>query len=118
MADSYRIAVVSNNGVSIDEHYGRARKFYIYDVIEDENYTEVGIRELIPACVEGSHDDKTLESRAKTLNDCRYVIAARIGPGALRSLEAEGIEGYEFTGDIDEAIDKLVRYKQAQELFE
>ena len=117
MGDKYRIAVASNDGINVNEHYGRARYFFIYDVIEDEYYKKKKKKELIPACNGGVHDNEHLKRSADYFSDCRYVIASRIGPGATTALGDIGVEGYEFTGDIDEAIDRLVRYKQVQALF-
>ncbi len=117
MVDRYRIAVASSDGINVNEHYGRARNFYIFDVVENESYSEAGVKELIPACNGGVHDSEHLKRSAGYFADCRYVIASRIGPGAMAALEDVGVEGYEFAGDIDEAIDRLVRYKQVQALF-
>ena len=117
MGETYRVAVATQTGDSVDVHYGRASRFQIYEIEELESIDLIEVRELIPVCADGEHDPVRLEENAKKLNDCRCVIASRIGPGALNSLAAEGIEGYELPGDIEEAIDRMVRYRQVQRLF-
>ncbi len=117
MGETYRAAVASDSGETVDVHYGRASRFHIYEIEELESIELTEVRTLIPACMNGSHDQGRLRENAQRLSDCRCVIASRIGPGAMAALEENGIEAYELPGNIEESIDRMVRYRQVQRLF-
>ncbi len=117
MDNSYRVAVASKTGEDVDQHFGRASQFYIYEIEEEERMDLLEVRRVAPACGGGTHDDEHLKTNVLKLTDCRCLIASRIGPGALRALTQYGIEGYELPGRIDEAMDRMVRYRKVQALF-
>ena len=94
MDERYRIAVASGDGKNVDSHFGRAESFYIYDIVEFESMDEIEIRFAPTACMNGVHDTDKLLGMAGSIKDCKYVIATRIGPGARKALEDEGIEGF------------------------
>ena len=54
--DKTLVAVASSDGIVVNNHFGRASKFYIYSFDDsDINFEE--IRELTPVCESGNHDD-------------------------------------------------------------
>ena len=111
-----RIAVASSDGIVVNEHFGRAQKFYIYDSDESE-LKLVEIRNVTPVCELGNHDDDRLKENAKTLSDCQYLLVSKIGQGALRVLESLGVESFEIPGIIQESIEQLIKYIKIQALF-
>ena len=117
MADTkYRIAVASSDGIVVNNHFGRARAFYISAVNEDSSeFLEV--RNLPPVCEMGEHDEERLQKNVDSLSDCTHLLALKVGPGARAALENKGISVYEIPGIISESIDKLVKYEQVNELF-
>ena len=50
-------------------------------------------------------------------SDCKYLVASRIGSGAIQALTAAGITGMELPGSIDEAMLKVWKYNRVQGLF-
>ncbi|MBP5492206.1 MAG: dinitrogenase iron-molybdenum cofactor biosynthesis protein [Clostridiales bacterium] len=117
MADmKYRIAVASSDGIVVNNHFGKARAFYIYDVNE-ESLKLQEVRKLPPVCEMGDHDEKRLSENVERLSDCTHLLASRVGNGARAVLERKGISVYEIPGIIPESIDKLVKYEQVNELF-
>ncbi|MDY6821287.1 MAG: nitrogen fixation protein NifX [Deferribacterota bacterium] len=80
-----KVAFCSNNGVSVNEHFGRSRYIYIYDVDED-GYTLSEKRELI--VVDGSKEHKdTTESKVRSIKDCALLYVCAIGgPAAAVSV--------------------------------
>ncbi|MBP5180787.1 MAG: hypothetical protein J6127_05815 [Clostridiales bacterium] len=119
MADGkYRIAVASTDGYTIDKHFGKADKFYIFEVINDEDVNEIEVREAEPVCLGYGHEKQRMEDALRHLSDCRYIIASRVGDAAAVTAQTIGIETFSIPGDIGEAIDKLIRHKKVQELFE
>ena len=117
MADEkYRIAVASSDGIVVNNHFGRARAFYIYRVNED-SLELLEVRNLPPVCEMGEHDEERLQKNVSSLSDCTHLLASKVGNGARAALESKGISVYEIPGVISESIDKLVKYEQVNELF-
>lgn len=112
-----RIAVASSDGIVVNEHFGRAEKFYIYDSDEEE-LDLVEVRNVSRVCELGNHDDDRLRENAETISDCQYLLVSRIGQGASRVVESLGVEPYEIPGIITESIEQLIKYRKLQALFE
>lgn len=110
------IACASGTGRYIDSHFGTARRFYIFE-LKDDDWILKEVRNVTPACDGGGHDSSKVIENFKLLSDCQYVIVARIGPGALPIAQQYGITVYEIPGDIDEAIDKVVKFIKVDNLF-
>jgi nitrogen fixation protein NifB len=97
-----KIAAASTDGVTINAHYGQAKKFYIFLVDEHGNITNGGVREAaLPA---GIPEDEILSAKADLLGDVDYVLSAKIGPAALRSLALREIRAYAHTGTIENVL--------------
>jgi predicted Fe-Mo cluster-binding NifX family protein len=126
---AWRIAVTSADGVLINQHFGHARWFLIYDVEQDGTSTLAERREVVPWCNAGNHaghaahaahtgpagprggpDDTGDSGIAGDIGDCTAVLTARIGPPARKNLELAGISVFEEVSAIDEALKKLARY--------
>ena len=117
MADKYRVAIASTDGETVNTHYGKSELFYIYIVDDDEGYDLLETRSVQPVCQEGFHDKSAMDIHVQQFKDCKYVIASRIGSGALQSLTAVGITAMELPGSIDDAILKVWKYNRIQGLF-
>ena len=117
MADKYRVAIASTDGETVNIHYGKSELFYIYIVDDDEGYDLLEKRSVQPVCQEGKHDKSAMDTHVQQFTDCKYVIASRIGSGALQSLTAAGITAMELPGSIDDAILKVWKYNRIQGLF-
>ncbi len=106
-----KIAVASSDGITVNEHFGRARFFRIYR-LHDEGYDFLEVRENAPPCGGQAHDDDALARSAKLIADCRGVIAAQVGPGAIDALIAHRIMAFTLPGGVNEAFDALIRAKR------
>ena len=115
--DKYRIAVASSDGIVVNQHFGRADTFYIYEADEDLNLQLVDTRNVTPVCHTGNHDEEELVTNVKRLADCGYLLVSRIGQGAANVAESEGITPMELPGIITESIEKLIQYIKVQRLF-
>lgn len=113
----YRIAVASSDGIVVNQHFGRADTFYIFEADDSMNTTLVEKRQLTPVCKRGNHDDNALAKNVELLKDCEYILVSRIGAGAANAVESKGITPMELPGIIPESIEKLVQYIKIQELF-
>jgi len=110
MERKWRVALASTDGKVINEHFGRAREFYIVDIARDGTYKLVERRAVIPLCSEGGHLPYALESHVSALRDCIAVLVSRIGPAARRALELNRISVFEQPDFIDSALAKLAEY--------
>lgn len=100
---SLRVAVASTDGKYVNDHFGRAKQFLVFDINGSE-YRFLGLRQNTPSCnLEGMEEDrhsKTIE----LLADCQAVLVAGIGPGAERYLSEHGIKALVIPDFIDEAL--------------
>jgi lactoylglutathione lyase len=84
-----RIAVASKDDVRIDQHFGHATSFLVYDVTA-EGVTLLGRRDI--AAHAESEDEDPREVICRMLADCKIMLVAKIGPNPQQQLAAIGIE--------------------------
>ncbi|MDP4145104.1 MAG: NifB/NifX family molybdenum-iron cluster-binding protein [Bacillota bacterium] len=106
---AYKVAVASSDGKVINQHFGRATKFLIFEV-NDSKYKFVEQRDSAPFCNNGEHDDSKLLSSVEALADCRAVLVAQIGQGAVVALNEKDIDAFNIHDLIEEALENLVQY--------
>ncbi|TWH47521.1 NifB/NifX family molybdenum-iron cluster-binding protein [Sporomusa sp. KB1] len=97
-----KVAVASTDGITINEHFGRAKEFWIYEVAETGAYTFLERRE-IPQDTNASHThaaSKTIE----LLADVAVVLAAQIGRQAEAELQTKGILSFALNRPVDKAL--------------
>jgi len=105
------IAVASKDGREINQHFGHAERFLIYEV-ENDNVKLVDEKKVERYC---SFDpEHPLRSRAlKVIGDalqgCRAVAAAQIGEHPRGELENLGIEPFIVTGPIKTTLLELAK---------
>ena len=88
---SGRVAVASRGDGLVNQHFGHAREFLIYDV--DRAGTRlVGHRKVEQYCVGGDGEEDVLAVVLRTLSDCQAVLAAKVGHCPRGQLAAAGIE--------------------------
>jgi nitrogen fixation protein NifB len=88
---SVRVAVATRAGGLVDEHFGHAREFLVYDV-DRSGARLVGRRAVATYCGGGEGDDDALDATLRTLEGCRAVLVAKIGRCPSDQLAAAGIE--------------------------
>lgn len=106
-----RIAVASSDGITVDQHFGRAGGFRIYR-LNDTGFEFLESRENAAPCSGQFHDDSALGRAAALLSDCRGVVVAQIGPGAIDVLIRRRIMAFTLPGAIAEAFETLVKSKR------
>ena len=88
MTSAIRMAVASTNGAKIDQHFGQAEVFYVYDVGGD-GAKEVGRRVVAENALAGEGVRETI---IRMLADCKLLLAEKIGTGPRPMLAKAGIE--------------------------
>jgi hypothetical protein len=96
-----RIAIVSTDGTHVDDHFGKAHRFLIFDV--DAQMTLVEERSTEPLSVgdpEHAFDPDKFSRIFERLKDCAKVYVTRIGDIPAAKLKKLGVEPVIFTGAI------------------
>jgi predicted Fe-Mo cluster-binding NifX family protein len=107
---SFKAAVTSSDGVTIDLHFGRAEQFYIFSVDDGGAITLDGIKAVIREAGSGGHDPKSVQTVVDALGGCKYILTAKIGNKPHMLLQKAGITALESPPGIDAALSKLYKY--------
>jgi nitrogen fixation protein NifX len=100
---STRIAVVSTDGLKVDDHFGKANRFLIYDL--DDQITPVEERATETLSVgdpDHPFDPDKFGRIATLLKDCCKVYVTQIGEVPAAKLKALGIEPVVYKGAISD----------------
>ena len=100
-----KVAFTSSDGRTIDEHFGMARQFWIWDV-GPERAEPVG---TIHALDVSEDEEDRIAARASAIAGCAIVYTVRIGGPAAAKLVARRIHPMKTGADvpIDEVVGKL-----------
>ncbi|MFZ3087574.1 MAG: nitrogenase cofactor biosynthesis protein NifB [Methylotenera sp.] len=85
------VAVATTGGGKVNEHFGHATEFQIYEITAAST-TFVGHRRVDLYCQGGFGEDEQLPSIVNAINDCHAVLVAKIGACPRDELKAAGIE--------------------------
>jgi predicted Fe-Mo cluster-binding NifX family protein len=107
----FRVAFASNDGRTVDCHFGRAEQFVVYSVAAD-GFAPLEVRTLGALCGGGEHSDERLEAIVEALGDCHMVLALRFGPPVQDLLDRRGIRYYAMHGEIEPLLGRLVSAKR------
>ncbi len=135
---SYKIAVASSDGVSIDLSFGAAFSFHIYQVdgnnyefLEKREYilpedAQVGLSADEGTCGEGTQCEKGQASscgngggcgngkgtfpKVELLRDCRCIVCSKIGFQVQKQLERLAIASFDVDCTVEEALTKISAY--------
>ncbi|OPY30105.1 MAG: molybdenum cofactor biosynthesis protein A [Methanomassiliicoccales archaeon PtaU1.Bin030] len=102
----YRIAVATSDGRTVDQHYGHAERFRVYEVeagrIEDAGSVDVSGLQEVPLF--GPDHRRKMVSTAERLRGMDAVISLKYGDPAIEELRERGIIPIEGHGDVHEAL--------------
>lgn len=113
----YRIGVATTDGIVVNQHFGRADQFLIYETDENKQYRHTECRKLTPVCNGGEHDDGNMLETVKKLTDLDILLVSRVGFRAQQILEQNGLTVFEMPGTIEESITKALGYIEIQKLL-
>ncbi|MDR2607965.1 MAG: radical SAM protein [Treponema sp.] len=119
-------AVASKNGMIVDQHFGHAKEFYIYEYLDGEvhlvekrdvplycfgpQHCEGGL--TVPAIDTDTIDHKdTMDAILEILEGCSGVIAMRIGDAPRNRLAEKGIEVFTTYNYIADAVREAAERK-------
>ena len=110
----YLVAVATYSGENIDLHFGHCSEFQVIEVTDNESWEVTGSIEAGRAC-DGQCNHDYIGDVAQKLKDCRYVLSAKIGPGAAKIVRDLGPVPLEIEAPVDYAIGKLMTYDNRRE---
>lgn len=100
--DKIRIAVVSTDGVHVNDHFGMAERFLVYDMAQDLTLvSERSSEKLSVGDPNHPFDADKFKRVTDTINDCDRIYVTRIGDGPAGKLKEMGIEAVVFEGPIE-----------------
>jgi nitrogen fixation protein NifB len=99
---SVLIAVATRGGGLVNQHFGHAQEFVIYEV-NAQDVKFVGHRKILDYCKGGYGEESALEGIIETISDCKAILAIKVGPCPRKTLEKAGIEVVE-TYDVIEVV--------------
>lgn len=105
---SVKVAIASTDGKVINEHFGRATKFHIFE-INDSSFNFLESRTVERCCNGGEHEDSAFENVANILNDCKAIFVAKIGIGASNYMESKGYTVFEAPYFIEDVLNKVLQ---------
>ncbi|WP_044170051.1 nitrogenase cofactor biosynthesis protein NifB [Kamptonema formosum] len=88
------VAVATKGGGLVNQHFGHAKEFMIYEV-DGSEAKFVGHRKVEHYCQGGYGEDHSLEGIIKMLSDCKAVLVSKIGHCPQEDLQKAGIEPVE-----------------------
>ena len=99
--ESKRIAVVSTDSINVNDHFGMARAFLIYDVEDKLKFVEKRESEKLSVGDPNHPFDADKFNRVyEKIKDCSSVYITKIGEGPARKLKELGIEPVVYSGTI------------------
>ena len=104
------LAVATKGGGLVNQHFGHAKEFQIYEV-DGKEIQFIGHRKIDHFCKGGYGEEATLENIIKALSDCKAVLVSKIGECPKEKLHKAGIQTVEAYDVIDKVA--LEFYKQA-----
>lgn len=88
---SILVAVATKGGGMVNQHFGHAKEFMIYEVDANEARF-VSHRKVDHYCQSGYGEAATMEGILQTISDCKAVLSSKIGPCPQKELKKAGIQ--------------------------
>ena len=82
-----KVAFTTSSGELIDQHFGKAEKFQIWELAPDEAH----LVETVSLGAHGTDEEDRIAARAKALEECAIVYTMQIGGPAAAKLVAKKI---------------------------
>ncbi|MTJ10005.1 MULTISPECIES: nitrogenase cofactor biosynthesis protein NifB [unclassified Anabaena] len=88
------VAVATKGGGLVNQHFGHAKEFQIYEVDGNE-VRFISHRKIDQYCQGGYSEEATADNIMKAIADCKAVLVSKIGNCPKEKLEAAGIQTVE-----------------------
>jgi len=111
-----KIAFATSDGKNIDEHFGRAGKFAVYEMnaggflyLETRTFAEGLDLAVTSTKDKGQAHEDAVQAKVEKLADCRLIYLTEIGGPSAARLVRKGIMPMKVreSGPIDKELDRL-----------
>jgi predicted Fe-Mo cluster-binding NifX family protein len=101
-----QIAVASKTGTEVDQHFGHAQRFLVFDYASGnpQPIREVTVEPYSSADVDHPFRPEPFNAIVSALAGCKVVVTEMIGAGPKQELEKAGIKSIVTTGPIAAAL--------------
>ncbi len=99
-----KIAIATTDGLTVNEHFGRAKKLFIYNAAPPtfDLITERDVEPYSPGHKEHAFDKVRFREVAEVLRGCEKIFVTKIGNEPAYALRALGIQPVVYSGVIKE----------------
>lgn len=103
------IAVASKSGTEVDQHFGHAERFLIYEVADGQPLLvrEVPVEKFCSFDPDEPMRHSKFDLIAEAIDGCRAVVTAQIGEYPRQELEKHGIVAISQEGPIKELLPEV-----------
>jgi len=100
------IAVASKSGVDVDQHFGHAERFLIYDFVQGrpKRVDEVRVEKYCSFDPDNPMRHRQFDGIVAALKGCRVVVTAMIGEYPKQELLKAGVETVSTEGPVEDAL--------------
>ncbi|MBI5419224.1 MAG: nitrogen fixation protein NifX [Deltaproteobacteria bacterium] len=91
-----KVAFTSTNGEKVDQHFGMARNFFVWEVGPDK----AKFLAEVTALTDGEDDEDKIAARANAIAGCAIVYTMQIGGPAAAKLVARRIHPMKTTTEV------------------
>lgn len=125
----YKIAVATSDGENVNETFGSAEFFEIYEVTDgvyfksEKRFSQSETADISPdkctskscgnsdgGCGSGCGGNGGTSEKAELVSDCRAVVCKKLGFNIQKQLERKAISAFDVSCSVGEALDKISDY--------
>ena len=101
-----KIAVASKTGIEVDQHFGHAERFLLYEFNQGapQPVGEVAVEKFCSFDTDHPFRHRQFDAIVAALAGCQAVVTAMIGDYPLQELEKAGLKHVVASGPIDAAL--------------
>lgn len=105
-----KVAVATRTGERVDQHFSKSPSFDIYEV-KDTNFKflERRINTAAKCGCNEKPESTNFKAIIDIIRDCRFVLAFRIGNGAISYLIDNGFRAAQVDDNVENAINQLIK---------
>jgi predicted Fe-Mo cluster-binding NifX family protein len=101
-----KFAVASKSGMLVDQHFGHANDFYIYE--SDGENVRFSEKRNVPRYCAGNEvcedEENKIDTIIKVISDCNGILALRIGDSPSKKLLEKGLKVFITYDRIEDAV--------------
>ncbi|MDR3223235.1 MAG: dinitrogenase iron-molybdenum cofactor biosynthesis protein [Methanobrevibacter sp.] len=109
---SYKVAVTSDDGEYVNQHFGKASRFLIFE-IDDGEYTYLGAVKNNPTC--GSNSKNKSADAVALISDVSILITRNVGMKPSQILIENNIKPYISSAPIETALDEVIAIQKEKD---